>query len=213
MTFQPLPIPAPLQGLDLNRLIQQWISDVLGDALDKSLVRPYVQAEPPLVPDTGEAWLAFTQSVVGFDKFPYVRVLVDSVELQRHEDMRVLCSFYDTGVNGQAARLSSLLRDGISVPGNMETLAAQNMGLASLEDEVALPTMLKLKWLWRVDLPFVLRRQITRVYQVPNITRAVGTLYTAEATLTIDTGIVRKIRAGQLKFNDPNNAVFVPAIL
>lgn len=176
--------PAPMQGQDLNRFLQQWMAGVLGPALDPTLIRPYAQSEPPVVPDKGTAWMAFTQSAEGSDTFPYVAALRDGTgsQLQRHETLRLLCSFYDDGVNGQAAMLASLLRDGLAIPDNLEPLQAIGYGMVGCEQQVAVPSLLNVTWLYRVDLPFRVRRQITRTYAVPNI-------QIAEVVLRTDIGI------------------------
>lgn len=213
--LQPLVAPAPLQGQALNRFIQQWMAGVLGPSVDPTLIRPYSQSEPPVIPDTGDVWMAFTQHAENSDTFPFIRALPDGsgVQLQRHEELAVLCSFYDTGVNGQAAYLASLLRDGIAIPDNLEPLMLADFGMIGCEPEVAVPSLLKLLWLWRVDLPFRLRRLVTRTYAVPNITQANGTLYT-------DSGLTIKVVAGhpsvvpgggQLDFSIPDNSIFIPA--
>jgi hypothetical protein len=171
----------PLQGQDLNRFLQQWMAGVLGAAnLDQTLIRSYDQAEPPVIPESGTAWMAFRQGVDESDTYPYVATLPDGTgtTLQRHEEIAVLCSFYDLGTNGQAASLASLLRDGMSIPDNLEPLTLATFGMVGCEPEVVVPSLLKLRWLYRVDLPFRLRRAVTRTYGVPNITSAVGTVYT-----------------------------------
>lgn len=163
--------PQPSQGQALNRLLQGWMSAVLGDALESSLIRPYTQAEPPAVPDRGVAWMAFTQRAESSDTFPFVTQKRDGsgASLSRHEVLRVLCSFYDTGTEGRAAELASLLRDGLSIPDNLEFLSINSMGFLGCEDEVAMPSLLKEQWLWRVDLPIRLSRAVNRDYAVPNI--------------------------------------------
>lgn len=181
MTYlQPSANSPPLQGQALNQFIQQWMAGVIGAAnLNQTMIRPYTQSEPPVVPPSGAAWMAFTQHVEESDTYPVVQTNPDGSgsTLQRHETIAVLCSFYDTGVNGQAAFLASLLRDGIAIPDNLEPLLP-DFGMIGCEPEVAVPSLLNALWLYRVDLPFKLRRQVTRVYGVPNITSAVGTVYT-----------------------------------
>lgn len=157
------------------------MAGVLGAAaLDPSLIRPYDQGEPPVIPPDGTAWMAFSQHTDESDTFPFVRALKDGTgsTIQRHESIAVLCSFYDLGTNGQAAFLASLLRDGMAIPDNLETLTLASFGMVGCEPEVVVPSLLKVRWLYRVDLPFRVRRQVTRVYAVPNITSANGTLNT-----------------------------------
>jgi hypothetical protein len=55
------------------------------------------------------------------------------------------------------------------------------MAFVSCGDLTAVPVILKQRWLYRVDLPFTIRREIVRVYPVLN-------LLTATATVTTDGG-------------------------
>jgi hypothetical protein len=177
--LQPLPAPAPLQGQDLNRFIQQWFAGVIGaGSLDPTLIRPYDQGEPPVIPPDGTAWMAFSQRTEDSDTYPSVVINQDGsgATLQRHEQIAVLCSFYDLGTNGQAANLASLLRDGLSIPDNLETLTLADFAIVGCEPEVVVPSLLKERWLYRVDLPLKLRRQVTRVYAVQDIASANGTI-------------------------------------
>lgn len=182
MTYlQPAPAPAPLEGQALNRFVQQWIAGVLGSAaLDPTLIRPYDQAEPPVIPDSGTAWMAFSLRADEGDTFSYNVPNRDGsgVTMIRQEGLAVLCSFYDLGTNGQAASLSSLLRDSVSISDNLETLTLAGFAFVGCDSQVVIPSLLKERWLYRVDLPFRLRRQITRVFGVPNITSADGTIVT-----------------------------------
>lgn len=182
MTYlQPAVDPAPLQGQALNRFLQDWMANVLSAAvLDPKYIRPYDQAEPPVIPQDGTAWMAFRQSTESSDTFAYVLTKPDGTgsTMIRQEELAVLCSFYDLGTNGQAALLASLLRDGMSIPDNLEPLTLAGFAMVGCEPEVVIPSLLKERWLYRVDLPFRVRRQVTRDYGVPNIASANGTLNT-----------------------------------
>lgn len=181
MTFlYPTVNSPPLQGQDLNRFIQQWMAGVIGPAnLAPDLIRPYDQGEPPLIPQDGVAWMAFQQHADESDTFVYTQVNPDtSTSLIRQERLAVLCSFYDLGTNGQAAMLASLLRDNLGIPDNLETLTLADFALVGTEPEVVVPSLLKQRWLYRVDLPFKLTRAVSRTYAVPSIEVVDGTLYT-----------------------------------
>lgn len=167
-----LPSSGPLEGQALNRFIQQWIVGISG--LDGTMVRPRWQTEPSNIPDAGEAWASIGISVVSSDDFPFV----DGVDLQRHEDLNLLCSFYDLGTNGLASYYAALVRDGTAIPQNREVLTNAGMGLASVGALQAVPSLLKLRWLYRVDLPLVVRRAIQRNYDVLWVLSADGRLRT-----------------------------------
>ena len=95
----PASAPAPLEGLDLLRFVQQWIVGVSG--LPGEQVRPRWQPEPPDIPQAGTCWAA-----VGFSR-PRRRISINggtnttTFNLQRH-GLVTLTSFYDTGSTGQA---------------------------------------------------------------------------------------------------------------
>jgi hypothetical protein len=180
LSIQPVAPSPPLEGQALNRFVQQWLADVLVGSLDQTLIRPWTQGEPPVIPQEATAWMAFRQTVGDGDTFAYARANSDGsgVTMNRQERLDVLCSFYDLGTEGLAEGLASLLRDNLSITDNLETLFLANFGMVGCGDPVTIPSLLKERWLYRVDLPFRLSRSVTRVYAVPNITSANGTLNT-----------------------------------
>src|SRR5579871_6299419 len=105
----PNPSPAPLEGQALNRFLQAWIVGILG--IDPTLVRPAFQSEPPDIPQAGTAFIAFRYTRRPADTFPAIVHHPDGSgydELQRHEHIELLLSFYDLGTNGQAESLAAL---------------------------------------------------------------------------------------------------------
>lgn len=176
MTYLQPTGPQPIYGKDLNRFIHDWLAGVIDATnLTPDMIRPYDQSEPPAVPNKGEAWMAFRQTVEEADTYPVVKQVSNGATLQRHETLRVLCSFYDTGTNGQAARLAGLLRDSGMIPDNLEGLYP--IVMVGFEKPTVVPSLLSEQWLYRVDLPFRLRRQIDRTYGVPNIEIVDGVLH------------------------------------
>lgn len=187
--LSPAVSPAPLEGQTLNRFIQQWIVGITG--LDGTMVRPRWQAEPPNIPTAGTAWAAIGITSRPSDTYPYVRhdpTGLGSDELQRHETLNLLASFYDLGTNGLADNYAALLRDGAAIPQNLEPLTVAGMALVETGDPVAVPSLLKTRWLYRVDLPVSLRRQINRIYPVENLLSSQGTLLANDA----GTGVVTR---------------------
>jgi hypothetical protein len=181
--LSPQASPAPLDGLDLNNFLQVMMAALTG--LDGTLVRPAFQPEPGNVPDAGTAWMAFRYTSKPVDVFPAIIHHPDGQgydEFQRHEELHVLCSFYDLGTNGLADYYCSLLRDNIMVPQNMEYLTSVGMGLTVVGDKQVVPVLLASRWQYRVDLPIIIRRAVQRIYPVLNTLQAVGTLAT-------DTGV------------------------
>lgn len=172
------PTSSPPYGADLNTIIQNWIVPLVpGLTGDKVVV--YDQPEPPNIPSAGEAWAAVRVSIEDADTFPYVAHVPggDSGQgidqLQRHETIICLASFYDLGSTGLARYYMSLFRDGSAIAQNREPLRASNMALVAVREPVAVPSLLKQRWLYRVDLPFVLRRQVNRDYAVRHLASGV----------------------------------------
>lgn len=177
--LQPAANPGPLEGQALNRFVQQWVVGLSGLAGD--MVRPRWQTEPPNIPVAGEAWAAIGIAARRADTFPYVAHDPSgngADKLQRQEELDVLCSFYDQGTNGLADQLASLTRDNSAIAQNLEYLRAGAFALGYVGGLVSVPSLVKVRWLYRVDLPIVLRRQIDRVYPVENLLSATGTLET-----------------------------------
>ena len=177
--LQPTASSPPLSGQDLLIALQNWLAPLTG--LDPTLVRPRWQDEPSNIPDAGTAWMAF--GFVGdedADTFPYLEQSADglSFTLQRNEQMTLLCSFYDTGVTGQADALSRLLRDNLAIAQNREPLIAQGFDLAYVGARNPAPRTLSNRWLYRVDLPIVVRAQFERTYQILTVQSVTGEVYT-----------------------------------
>lgn len=180
--------PEPLEGQALNRFLQQWISGVC--TLDGTLVRPRYQAEPPDIPDAAVAWAAVGYGERRADMFPAIVHRDGYDQLQRHQEMDVLCSFYDLGTNGLADFYAGLLRDGLSIPQNLELLTLNGFALVSADDTETVPSLLKSRWLYRVDITLTLRREILRNYPVLNLSEAVASV---ETDASIRVGVVANL--------------------
>lgn len=173
----PAPAPVPLTGQGVNRFLQQWIVGLTG--LDGSLVRPRLQSEPADVPDAGVAWCSIGVMHRAGDAFPFVEHIGDGDgcdQLMRNEELDLLCSFYDLGTNGLADFYAELVRDGVVISQNREYLKAQNFDLGFVGDMTVVPSLLKVRWLYRVDLAIQIRRQIFRQYPVLNVLSVQGTV-------------------------------------
>lgn len=163
------PSPDVLEGEELADFFQRWISALTG--LRGNMVRPRWQPEPPNLPKDHEDWVAIGikrresdtyASEVHFPEDPGYN------ELRRHEILHLLASFYGPRADYHAA----LFRDGIQVAQNREILTLNNMGLVESGDVIAVPELVKDKWLNRQDLEFSIRRQIVRHYKVLNLNSA-----------------------------------------
>ena len=149
--------------------------------LPGNMVRPRWQPEPANIPDFGVDWCAF-----GIQrKLPdtYAQVQHDSTgegtdKLQRHETVEILLSFY-----GPNADMSlELLREGLQIAQNREVLQQNSMGLVETGEAIVAPSIVKDRWLYRVDMTLTIRRQIKRVYPVLNLLSAEGDVITEPFT-------------------------------
>lgn len=180
----PDPTTPPLEGQALEDFIGDVIAGITGLDRDTAVI-PRWQPEPPNITDAGTCWVAF-----GFqpdrenDTFPYVGhnggASVDDPgaydELQRNEMLPCLCSFYGLGAGSAADAYCAQLRDGLLIDQNREALTAQGFALTSIDPPQPVPTLLKERWLYRVDLKVNFRRLIVRQYPVLNIASAQSTL-------------------------------------
>ena len=179
--LQPSVASPPLEGAALQVFLQNWFAPLT--SLDPTLVRPRYQPEPANIPQAGKAWCAFGIVQRSADRFPYVQFEqpTTNVHLQRHEELHMLASFYDLGVTGEADMYASLARDNMAVAQNLEPLLTNGFMLAYVEEMRPAPTLKMTRWLYRMDLPFVLRRQVDRYY-------AVLPLESAQVQLNTDVG-------------------------
>jgi hypothetical protein len=176
--------------LDLLVFLQSWIVPISG--LPGDLVRPRWQPEPANIPSAGTAWMAMGVTPErSADTFPFVEESADGLtsRLQRQEELPILCSFYDLGSTGDADRLASLLRDNLAIRQNSEPLRAGGFALAYVGSLTPVPSLLSTRWLYRIDLPVVVRRQIDRDYSVLSVTSLTGEVDTSDGyNFPISTG-------------------------
>lgn len=181
--------PGPLEGPALLDFIQGWIVGLTG--LDGPLVRPEWQAEPPNIPAAGTAWCSFGITDRDSDDFPWIghnpAFLGDQWQpppdgmdlLQRNETLWLHLIFYDLGATGMADAYGALMRDSAIIPQNREYLQRGGITVGSTGRLVAVPELIKERWLYRVDLTIELRRQIYRAYPVRDIASAPISLATS----------------------------------
>lgn len=154
----------------LDRFLQNWIVCVTG--IGKTDLRPRWQPEPANLPAAGRDWAAFGVTTRAADVFPAVVHRSESEtdgagfdELQRHEELDVLVSFY--GPNADA--FATALRDNSQVSQNQERLLLAGMALIETSEITTVPSLVKSKWLYRADITVRIRRAIVRQFRVENI--------------------------------------------
>lgn len=186
----PDPAPQPLEGKPLLAFLQSVVVGISG--LDGPMVRPRWQAEPPDIPTAGTCWCSMGINNRASDTFPYVGHDGAAAEgegadkMQRQEQLDILCSFYDLGVEGLADKYAALLRDGFAIAQNREVLQLAGYSFAFGGDLVTAPVLLKVRWQYRVDYAFSIRRQIDRTYPVLNLRSAQGQLISDNPNITVD---------------------------
>lgn len=166
------PLTAPLLGQGLARLFQQLIVGVTG--LDGTLVRPRWQAEPANIPQFGVAWCAVgiqKREAQGF-AWQTPDTPTGQLSLSRQEELTLLCSFYDNGVGQAADQYALSLRDGLQLGQNREVFFGTGIDFINAGELRALPSLLKERWLYRVDIPLYFRRTMTWTYAITTLTGA-----------------------------------------
>ncbi|MBT9516702.1 MAG: hypothetical protein IV112_08410 [Methyloversatilis discipulorum] len=167
--LQPAGTPAPAEDDALDDIIQAAVVGITG--LSGDLVRPRFQPGHPRHPEHGTNWCAVGVVESTRDAGPAIehQAAGDGFDrYTRHQEIRVLASFY--GPN--AHRFAGLLADGLAVPQNLETLAAQGVAFIDADDARRVPELINQQWVNRYDVPVRLRRAIRRSYPILNILSA-----------------------------------------
>lgn len=167
--------PSVLEDPNLTDLLTALIVGTTGIAA--TLVRPRWQPEPPNTPPATTDWCGVgIMRRVGEGGLPYIaHDPGDGVDpetatdqMQRHEVLEVMASFY--GPN--AAAKAEALNDGLYIAQNRETLSLADAGLADVGDILTTADLVNNQWIERVDFTFFIRRQRKRGYAVLNIAEA-----------------------------------------
>lgn len=183
----PAATPAPLEGKALLKFLQNWMVGVIG--LEGEKFRPSWQPEPPIIPNATEVWAALRINSRPADTFPEVQHNKDAGgydKLRRNEILNILVSVYDLGSGGEADEYAALLRDGLAIAQNLEPLQRAAMGLHSVGALQTVPSLLKERWLYRVDLPVNVVRMITRKYGVQNLLSSEGEIKSTQFDLNFN---------------------------
>lgn len=177
MSAQPYILPTdsetPPRGLSLIQFIQTVIVGVSG--LPGPMVRPKWQVEPPKNPDIFTNWMALGIDASTPDANMYVDSYPDGVTVsQRHELLEVGCSIYGP----DALDIYTLIRDGLQVQTNLEALRSGNMGFVEVSPARHLPDFVNERFIERYVMSVFFRREIQRIYPIPTLVSASGTVYT-----------------------------------
>jgi len=165
----PAVVSPPLEDSDLDAVFQGLVAGITG--LDGSLVRPRWQPTSPKQPEPSINWCAIGVTVINPDAGAYIEHSPTgdgSDNMQRHEDIDLACTFY--GPLG--ATFAAMLRDGLSIPQNLDFLRLQGMGYIECGLARAFPELFNQQWIKRFDITARFRRQVKRTYGVLNILSA-----------------------------------------
>ncbi len=163
----------PAEDDALDNLLQELVAGVTG--LSGDLVRPRWQPTVPKQPEPSVNWCAFGIPEQENDAGPAIQhdpAGDGHDEYQRHQDIRLLCTFYGPAAKGYAQRLA----DGLTIPQNREQLGLNDMAFVSAGEIRAAPDYVNQQWVRRYDLAVTLRRKITRTYPVLNLLSAAGNI-------------------------------------
>lgn len=171
-------------GQPLDDFMQQVACGVTG--LPGNLVFPRWQEEPPNLPDIGTNWAAVGVTRSEPWGFPVDTELTAGAaassgysQQSDQEEFDVLCSFYGHKADGYAV----LYRQGLMVAQNRECLQLLNIGLVRTSGRTRVPSLVKQRYLWRVDITATFLREVRAFYPV---------LYflSSPIALETDTGVV-----------------------
>jgi hypothetical protein len=159
------------------------LEDTLHDALAgitglaAASVRPKWQQRPATRPEASTDWAAFAVTISEADWSSSIvhDPAGDGNDVEtRYTTLDLLVTFYGPNAGGNAEKL----RDGISIPQNMEALAAQGLEILDTGPIITAPEFINTVWIRRKDVTLRLRRAVSRTYPVRNLLSAGGELTT-----------------------------------
>ncbi len=167
-TFPPFP-----GHLSLTQFLQTVFVGITG--LPGPMVRPKWQKEPPKQEELEVSWMAMGIDVAAPDANAYLWPDSDGfTNSQRHETLDVGCAIYGP----HALEIYGLIRDGFQIPQNLETMRSVNMGFVEVLPARQIPDFFNERFIGRIQTSVILRHEILRIYPVPTVLSASGTIHT-----------------------------------
>lgn len=165
-------VAAPDDDATLDAVLQQWIVGIT--ALPGTLVRPRYQSAQPPMPSQDTNWAAIgvlsqesdANDWMGHD--PAGDGGLGTSQMQRHEDLEIMVTFYGAKASGYAG----IVRDNARIGQNDDLFGPHGIVFAGSGTIRLLPELVGQLWVRRADLPLMFRRQVTRVYPVRTLVSA-----------------------------------------
>ncbi len=148
---------------DLDAIFQALVAGITG--LAGQYVRPFWQPVVPKQPDQTTNWCALAVTVIPVNDGPSIThdpTGNGSDVYIRHEQIDVLAAFYGPAAQGNA----SILRDGLALPQNTESLNQYGTRWIECASMRSVPDLVNEKWIRRTDVNCTFRREVSRVYPV-----------------------------------------------
>lgn len=164
--LQPVYETPPDTDNALDAIFQRAVVGITG--LEGKYVRPRWQGVTPVVPERSVDWCSMSVELIRQDDSPYIEHKSPDEgadEYVRHEDIVFLSTFY--GEN--AMRYATKLKDGLTIPQNLETLKTDGIAFIDSEPLRSVPELFNQQWIKRYDLRCRFRRKVTRVYPILNL--------------------------------------------
>lgn len=184
--LQPVGVAPPYTDNELDAIFQKAVVGITG--LTGQYVRPRWQGVSPVVPERSVDWCSISVETIRQDDSPVIEhysPAEGSDHYARHEDITFLSTFY--GEN--AMRYATKLKDGLTIPQNLEILKGDGIAFIDSEPLRSVPELFNQQWIKRYDLRCRFRRKVTRVYPILNLLAAEVEVYSdrnKEKTLIAD---------------------------
>lgn len=140
-----------------SRTTENALHDLIAEltGIPGRYVRPRWQPEPPRQPGPDVTWCAFgVTGETGAGTCIVPSRTPGKWQLDDHDELDVLLTFYGPGARDAAARMES----GLTLASNRKLLREANMALISTGQRTAVPELFGQKWLTRIDWTLRFRR-------------------------------------------------------